>query len=68
MLTVKRNLFAPRLGTIPQGLTTVGFLPEGSLVTAFSTSIYVTVPETNSWCCNAGCAFFISIAVGVAVV
>ncbi len=31
MLTVKRNLFVPRLGTTSRGLTTVSFSPGGKL-------------------------------------
>ena len=68
MLTVKRILFVPRLGTTPGGLTTVGFSPRGSSVTAFSASISATAPETNSWCSNAESAFFISLEAGVVVV
>ncbi len=42
------ELFFPRFGTTPKGLTTIGFSPGGSLLTSPSASISDTAPETNS--------------------
>ncbi len=50
MFTTSRNLSVPRFGTIPRGLTTVGFSHGGNNVTTLAANISTTTDETNSWC------------------